>query len=67
VKVDISHKIYHFIIHHIENIPHCNFQLFRHGDRTIEKKIEGYLNDPYRSYDFYPVGNGQLTNVRCNY
>lgn len=37
--------------------------IFRHGDRTIEKNVESYPNDPYKNYNFYPDGNGQLTNA----
>jgi len=41
--------------------------LFRHGDRTIDRSIqESYPNDPYRDKDFYPYGDGQLTNVRSD-
>jgi len=41
--------------------------LFRHGDRTIDRSIqESYPNDPYKDKDFYPHGDGQLTNVRSD-
>jgi len=44
-----------------------NFQLFRHGDRTIDKSNqESYPNDPYKDKNFYPYGDGQLTNVRSD-
>ncbi|XP_025262794.1 venom acid phosphatase Acph-1-like isoform X2 [Camponotus floridanus] len=37
--------------------------IFRHGDRTVEPNVgESYPNDPYKDYDYYPDGNGQLTN-----
>ncbi|XP_025262796.1 venom acid phosphatase Acph-1-like isoform X2 [Camponotus floridanus] len=37
--------------------------IFRHGDRTVEPNIgESYPNDPYKDYNYYPDGNGQLTN-----
>lgn len=37
--------------------------VFRHGDRTIDRSSrESYPNDPYNSHNFYPVGDGQLTN-----
>ncbi|KAL2747806.1 venom acid phosphatase Acph-1-like isoform X2 [Vespula maculifrons] len=34
--------------------------VFRHGDRTPNKEL--YPNDPYKAYDFYPMGFGELTN-----
>ncbi|XP_015190022.1 PREDICTED: venom acid phosphatase Acph-1-like [Polistes dominula] len=34
--------------------------IFRHGDRTPNKEL--YPNDLYKSYDFYPMGFGELTN-----
>ncbi|GAB1863159.1 Prostatic acid phosphatase [Camponotus japonicus] len=38
--------------------------VFRHGDRTVSPRTnESYPNDPYKDYDYYPVGNGQLTNA----
>ncbi|XP_026824199.1 venom acid phosphatase Acph-1 [Ooceraea biroi] len=37
--------------------------VFRHGDRTLEKQIEYYPDDPHKHYDTYPVGDGQLTNA----
>ncbi|GAB1863161.1 Lysosomal acid phosphatase [Camponotus japonicus] len=37
--------------------------IFRHGDRTVDLNTnEAYPNDPYKDYDYYPDGNGQLTN-----
>jgi len=41
--------------------------LFRHGDRTLDRSNhESYPNDPYKDKDFYPYGDGQLTNVRSD-
>ncbi|XP_036141774.1 venom acid phosphatase Acph-1 isoform X2 [Monomorium pharaonis] len=40
--------------------------VFRHGDRTTDKNYESYPNDPYKNNDFYPDGDGQLTNVGKN-
>lgn len=41
--------------------------MFRHGDRTMDRlNREFYPNDPYNSRNFYPVGDGDLTNVRSN-
>ncbi|KYN18558.1 Venom acid phosphatase Acph-1, partial [Trachymyrmex cornetzi] len=39
--------------------------VFRHGDRIMDKwrSNESYPNDPYNSRKFYPVGDGDLTNV----
>ncbi|XP_043499148.1 venom acid phosphatase Acph-1-like isoform X2 [Polistes fuscatus] len=34
--------------------------IFRHGDRTPNKELYPY--DPYKIYDFYPMGFGELTN-----
>ncbi|XP_011635537.1 venom acid phosphatase Acph-1-like [Pogonomyrmex barbatus] len=49
-----------------ENDDHSTLQLismlFRHGDRTPESN-ERYPNDPYKDDNFYPIGEGQLTNV----
>lgn len=38
------------------------FQLFRHGDRTVDKKAL-YPTDPYLNYTYYPFGHGELTRV----
>ncbi|XP_011703471.1 PREDICTED: venom acid phosphatase Acph-1-like [Wasmannia auropunctata] len=36
--------------------------VFRHGDRIIDRSIqESYPHDPYKSQNFYPDGDGQLT------
>ena len=49
--------LYNFII----------FQIFRHGDRTPDANDdEKYPNDPYLNYSYYPMGRGQLTNVRIS-
>ncbi|XP_071573276.1 venom acid phosphatase Acph-1-like [Temnothorax nylanderi] len=38
--------------------------VFRHGDRTVDRTSrESYPNDPYKSNNFYPDGDGQLTNA----
>ncbi|XP_018349039.1 PREDICTED: venom acid phosphatase Acph-1-like [Trachymyrmex septentrionalis] len=38
--------------------------VFRHGDRTVDKSShESYPNDPYNGRNFYPVGDGDLTNA----
>ncbi|KYN02993.1 Venom acid phosphatase Acph-1 [Cyphomyrmex costatus] len=38
--------------------------VFRHGDRTMDRKNrEYYPNDPYNFRNFYPVGDGELTNA----
>jgi len=38
--------------------------VFRHSDRTVDKSLgESYPNDPYGNYNFYPDGEGQLTNA----
>ena len=43
------------------------FQIFRHGDRTPDATDdEKYPNDPYLNYSYYPMGRGQLTNVRIS-
>ncbi|KYQ55099.1 Venom acid phosphatase Acph-1 [Trachymyrmex zeteki] len=39
--------------------------VFRHGDRTMDKQMnrESYPNDPYNGRSFYPVSDGDLTNI----
>ncbi|XP_029165199.1 venom acid phosphatase Acph-1-like [Nylanderia fulva] len=38
--------------------------LFRHGDRSLDTaKNESYPSDPYKTFDYYPDGSGELTDV----
>ncbi|KAJ8951146.1 hypothetical protein NQ318_021590 [Aromia moschata] len=36
-------------------------QLYRHGDRTPSRS---FPNDPYFNESYWPMGYGQLTNLR---
>ncbi|XP_029165111.1 uncharacterized protein LOC114936176 [Nylanderia fulva] len=38
--------------------------LFRHGDRTVDTaNNESFPTDPYKTFNYYPDGSGQLTNA----
>lgn len=42
-------------------------KLFRHGDKVPHREYQNYPNDPYRDHSYYPMGDGDLTNVSSNY
>lgn len=41
------------------------FQIFRHGERTPDKKELYQKSEYYNKSAFHPYGHGQLTNVSC--
>lgn len=42
-------------------------KVFRHGDKVPHREFQNYPNDPYREHSYYPIGNGDLTNVSTKY
>lgn len=51
-----------FLVLEIFTLFNCRFQIFRHGERNIERT---YPNDPFQDEaTFWPGGYGALTNVR---
>lgn len=38
-------------------------KVFRHGDKVPHREFQNYPNDPHREHSYYPMGNGDLTNV----
>lgn len=45
----------------------CFSKVLRHGEKVPHRDVQSYPNDPYRDYSFYPLGNGDLTNVGKTY
>lgn len=42
--------------------------MFRHGDRMPHTNAgEGYVNNPNAENDYFPIGQGGLTNVMYKY
>jgi len=63
VMEKITKNINFSIVCKTNTIEMWNFQLFRNGDRTVDKSFEeSYPNDPYKDL----AGDGELTTVRSD-